>query len=50
MVLWAGFKKKLRLYVELQIYDKNRQKITGPLCVIYAIHGAYINWSSRPDF
>jgi hypothetical protein len=33
MVLRAGFKKKLRLYVELQIYDKNRRKITGPQCV-----------------
>jgi hypothetical protein len=33
MVLWAGFKKKLRLYVELNIYDKNRRKITGPQCV-----------------
>jgi hypothetical protein len=33
MVLRAGFKKKLRLYVELKIYDKNRQKITGPQCV-----------------
>jgi hypothetical protein len=25
--------KKLRLYVELKIYDKNRRKITGPQCV-----------------
>jgi hypothetical protein len=33
MVLRAGFKKKLRLYVELKIYDKNRRKITGPQCV-----------------
>jgi hypothetical protein len=33
MVLRAGFKKKLSLYVELKIYDKNRQKITGPQCV-----------------
>jgi hypothetical protein len=33
MVLQAGFKKKLRLYVELKIYDKNRRKITGPQCV-----------------
>jgi hypothetical protein len=23
----------MRLYVELKIYDKNRQKITGPQCV-----------------
>jgi hypothetical protein len=33
MVLRAGFKKNLRLYVELKIYDKNRRKITGPQCV-----------------
>jgi hypothetical protein len=33
MVLRAGFKKQLRLYVELKIYDKNRRKITGPQCV-----------------
>jgi hypothetical protein len=34
MVLRAGFfKKKLQLYVELKIYDKNRRKITGPQCV-----------------
>jgi hypothetical protein len=33
MVLLAGFKKKLRLYVELKIYDKNSRKITGPQCV-----------------
>jgi hypothetical protein len=33
MVLRAGFKKKLRLFVELKIYDKNRRKITGPQCV-----------------
>jgi hypothetical protein len=33
MVLRAGLKKKLRLYVELKIYDKNRRKITGPQCV-----------------
>jgi hypothetical protein len=33
MVLRTGFKQKLRLYVELKIYDKNRRKITGPLCV-----------------
>jgi hypothetical protein len=33
MALRAGFKKKLRLYVELKIYDKNRQNITGPQCV-----------------
>jgi hypothetical protein len=34
MVLRAGFKKKkLRLYVELKIYDKNRRKITSPQCV-----------------
>jgi hypothetical protein len=33
MVLRAGFKKKLSLYVELKTYDKNRQKITGPQCV-----------------
>jgi hypothetical protein len=33
MVLRAGFKKKLRLHVELKIYDKNRRKITGPQCV-----------------
>jgi hypothetical protein len=33
MVLRAGFKKKLRLYVELNIYDKNRRKITSPQCV-----------------
>jgi hypothetical protein len=33
MVLRARFKKKLSLYVELKIYDKNRQKITGPQCV-----------------
>jgi hypothetical protein len=33
MVLRAGFKKKLRLYVELKICDKNRRKITGPQCV-----------------
>jgi hypothetical protein len=33
MVFRAGFKRKLRLYVELKIYDKNRQKITGPQCV-----------------
>jgi hypothetical protein len=32
MVLRAGFKKKLRLYVDLKIYDKNRRKITGPQC------------------
>jgi hypothetical protein len=30
MVLRAGFKKILRLYFELKIYDKNRRKITGP--------------------
>jgi hypothetical protein len=29
MVFRAGFKKQLRLYVELKIYDKNRRKITG---------------------
>jgi hypothetical protein len=33
MVLRAGFLKKLRLYIELIIYDKNRRKITGPQCV-----------------
>jgi hypothetical protein len=33
MVLRAGFKKKLQLYVELKIYDKNRRTITGPQCV-----------------
>jgi hypothetical protein len=33
MVLRAEFKTKLRLYVELKIYDKNRRKITGPQCV-----------------
>jgi hypothetical protein len=33
MVPRAGFKKKLRLYFELKIYDKNRRKITGPQCV-----------------
>jgi hypothetical protein len=33
MVLRAGFKKKLRLYGELKIYDKNRRKISGPQCV-----------------
>jgi hypothetical protein len=33
MVLRAGFKMKLRLYVELKIYDKNRRRITGPQCV-----------------
>jgi hypothetical protein len=33
MVLQAGFKKKLGLYVELKIYDENRRKITGPQCV-----------------
>jgi hypothetical protein len=33
MVLRAGFKKQLRLYVELKIYDKNKRKITGPQCV-----------------
>jgi hypothetical protein len=33
MVLRAGFKEKLSLYVELKIYDKNRRKITGPQCV-----------------
>jgi hypothetical protein len=33
MVLRAGFKKKLRLYVELKIYDKNRRKITDQQCV-----------------
>jgi hypothetical protein len=33
MVLRAGFLKKLRLYVELKIYDKNRRKNTGPQCV-----------------
>jgi hypothetical protein len=32
MVLRAGL-KKMRLYVELKIYDKNRRKITGPQCV-----------------
>jgi hypothetical protein len=32
MVLRAGL-KKLRLYVELKIYDKNRRKITGPQCI-----------------
>jgi hypothetical protein len=37
MVLRAGFKKKLRLYVELKIYDKNRRKITGPLCVNFTL-------------
>jgi hypothetical protein len=33
MVLRAGLLKKMRLYVELKICDKNRRKITGPQCV-----------------
>jgi hypothetical protein len=38
MVLRAGFKKQLRLYVELKNYDKNRRKITGPQCVKVGTH------------
>jgi hypothetical protein len=39
MVFLAGFKKKLRLYVELKIYDKNRRKITGLQCVnLFILH------------
>jgi hypothetical protein len=37
MVLQAGFKKKLWLYIELKIYDKYRRKSTGPQCVKYII-------------
>jgi hypothetical protein len=33
MVLRAGFKKKLCVYIELMIYDKYRRKNTGPQCV-----------------
>jgi hypothetical protein len=40
MVLRARFKKKLRLYVQLKIYDKNRRKITGPQCV--KKHAAFV--------
>jgi hypothetical protein len=43
MVLRAGLKKKLRLYVELKIYDKNRRKITGPLCV----NNTLLEWSGN---
>jgi hypothetical protein len=51
MVLRAGFKKnKLRLCVELKIYDKNRRKITGPQCVkmkkMFALLGR-VNWICR---
>jgi hypothetical protein len=49
MVLRAGFKKKLRLYVELKIYDKNRRKITGPQCVKVGVNGwLYLSSIHRP--
>jgi hypothetical protein len=44
MVLWAGLKKKLRLYVELKMYDKNRRKITGPQCVNMKINVALTSY------
>jgi hypothetical protein len=47
MVLRAGFKKKMRLYVELKIYDKNRRKITGPQCVKECEEGGLGGYSPR---
>jgi hypothetical protein len=38
MVLWAGFKKKKRLYFELMICDKYRGKNTGPNVLIGVKH------------
>jgi hypothetical protein len=42
MVLRAGL-KKMRLYVELKIYDKNRRKITGPQCVKFLLSSIYMH-------
>jgi hypothetical protein len=50
MVLRAGFKKKLRLYVELKIYGKNRRKITGPQCVKFVMSARLPACISTPHF